>query len=78
MLAYAEDVEAPVPEAELDEREARRLRVPVRGLGVDPDLGLGRDLVREDGQVLRPFVDAEMQARRGLDVAQGAIVTGRP
>ncbi len=89
MLAPVEDVEAPVPEAELDEREARRLGVPVRGLGVDPDLRLLRDPRREDGEVLRRFVDPVvqprirgggrwMQARRGLDVAQGAIVPGRP
>ena len=73
-----EDVEAPVPEAELDEREARRLRVPVRGLGVDPDLRLLRDPRGEDGEVLRRLVDPVVQARRGLDVAQGAIVPGGP
>ena len=69
MLAPVEDVEAPVPEAELDEREARRLGVPVRGLGVDPDLRLLRDPRREDGEVLRRLVDPVVQARRGLDVA---------
>jgi hypothetical protein len=57
MLAPFEDVDAPVPEAELDEREARRLRVPVRGLGVDPDLRLLGDPRREDGEVLRRLVD---------------------
>jgi hypothetical protein len=82
-------VEAPVPEAELDEREAPRVRLPVRGLGVDPDLRLLRDARGEDGDVLRRLVDPVvqppirggghwMQARRGLDVAQGAIVLGGP
>ena len=69
---------APVLEPELDERETRRPRVPVRGLGVDPDLRLPRDLIREDGEVLRRLVGPVVQARRGLDLAQGAILHARP
>jgi hypothetical protein len=79
MLAPVEDVEAAVPEAELDEREA------LRSLAVN----WARDPRREDGEVLRRLVDPVvqppirgggrwMQARRGLDVAQGAIVLGGP